>query len=39
MTDARFTTDGGPALIISGEGTRPASVELVGRARARRRRR
>ncbi len=34
MTDARFTTDGGPALILSGEGTRPASVELVG-ARAR----
>ena len=30
MTDARFTTDGGPALIISGEGARPASVELVG---------
>ncbi len=30
MTDARFTTDGGPALIVSGEGTRPAAVELVG---------
>lgn len=34
MTDARFTTDGGPALVLSGEGPRPASVELVG-ARAR----
>ncbi|MCH6229164.1 CDP-glycerol glycerophosphotransferase family protein [Microbacterium sp. CFH 31415] len=31
MTDARFTTDGGPALVLSGEGPRPASVELVGR--------
>jgi CDP-glycerol glycerophosphotransferase len=31
MTDARFTTDDGPALVISGEGPRPASVELVGR--------
>lgn len=34
MTDARFTTDGGPALVLSGEGERPAAVELVG-ARAR----
>ncbi|MEI3845169.1 MULTISPECIES: CDP-glycerol glycerophosphotransferase family protein [unclassified Microbacterium] len=34
MTDARFTTDGGPALVLSGEGERPATVELVG-ARAR----
>ncbi len=30
MTDARFTTDGGPALVLSGAGPRPASVELVG---------
>lgn len=30
MTDARFTTDGGAALVLSGEGERPASVELVG---------
>ena len=36
MTDARFTTDGGPALTLSGEGPRPRSVELVGpRARVR----
>ncbi|MDW4573009.1 CDP-glycerol glycerophosphotransferase family protein [Microbacterium sp. M3] len=34
MTEARFTTDGGPALVLSGEGQRPATVELVG-ARAR----
>ena len=34
MTDARFTTEGGPALVLSGEGERPASVEVVG-ARAR----
>lgn len=34
MTDARFTTDGGPALVLSGDGERPAAVELVG-ARAR----
>ncbi|MEU1970196.1 CDP-glycerol glycerophosphotransferase family protein [Microbacterium sp. NPDC019599] len=35
MTDARFTSDTGAALILSGEGPRPASVELVGaRARA-----
>jgi CDP-glycerol glycerophosphotransferase len=34
MTEARFTTDGGPALVLSGEGERPASVEIVG-ARAR----
>jgi CDP-glycerol glycerophosphotransferase len=34
MTDARFTTEGGPALVLSGEGERPASVEIVG-ARAR----
>ena len=31
MTQARFTTDGGAALVLSGEGARPASVELVGR--------
>ncbi|WP_214468264.1 CDP-glycerol glycerophosphotransferase family protein [Microbacterium flavescens] len=31
MTDARFTTDDGPALVLSGVGPRPASVELVGR--------
>lgn len=30
MTEARFTTDGGPALILSGEGPRPASVVLAG---------
>jgi CDP-glycerol glycerophosphotransferase len=30
MTDARFSTDGGATLIISGEGPRPDSVELVG---------
>jgi len=30
MTDARFTTDGGATLVLSGEGPRPASVELVG---------
>jgi CDP-glycerol glycerophosphotransferase len=30
MTDARFTTDGGPALILTGTGPRPASVDLVG---------
>ncbi|MCC2034169.1 CDP-glycerol glycerophosphotransferase family protein [Microbacterium allomyrinae] len=30
MTDARFRTDGGAALVLSGEGERPASVELVG---------
>lgn len=34
MTDARFTTEGGPALVLSGVGERPASVEIVG-ARAR----
>lgn len=35
MTDARFTTDGGAALVLAGSGERPASVELVGpRARA-----
>jgi CDP-glycerol glycerophosphotransferase len=31
MTDARFTTDGGAALVLSGAGPRPVSVELVGR--------
>ncbi|MFE7845234.1 CDP-glycerol glycerophosphotransferase family protein [Microbacterium sp. NPDC057407] len=31
MTQARFTTDGGVALVLSGEGARPAAVELVGR--------
>ena len=30
MTDARFSTDGGAALIVSGAGPRPTSVELVG---------
>jgi CDP-glycerol glycerophosphotransferase len=30
MTDARFSTDGGPALILNGTGARPLSVELVG---------
>jgi CDP-glycerol glycerophosphotransferase len=30
MTDARFTTDGGPALVVSGEGPRPSAVELIG---------
>ena len=30
MTDARFTTDGGAALVLSGDGQRPGSVELVG---------
>ncbi|GAA2990007.1 CDP-glycerol glycerophosphotransferase (TagB/SpsB family) [Microbacterium terrae] len=35
MTDARFTVEGGPALVISGRGPRPRAVELVGsRARA-----
>ncbi len=34
MTEARFTTDEGPALVLSGEGERPSSVDLVG-ARAR----
>ena len=36
MTDARFTVEGGSALVISGRGPRPRAVELVGaRARAR----
>lgn len=30
MTDARFSTDEGAALIVSGTGQRPASVHLVG---------
>ncbi|MET0736264.1 MAG: CDP-glycerol glycerophosphotransferase family protein [Microbacterium sp.] len=31
MTDARFTIDGGvPALVLSGTGPRPASIDLVG---------
>ncbi|MFH8250344.1 CDP-glycerol glycerophosphotransferase family protein [Microbacterium sp. B2969] len=30
MTDARFTTEAGPSLVLSGVGPRPASVELVG---------
>ena len=35
MTDARFSADTGAALILTGEGSPPASVELVGpRARA-----
>ena len=32
MTDARFTTQGSPALVLSGEGERPDSVEIVGPA-------
>lgn len=31
MTDARFTSDGGAALLLSGTGPRPVSIELVGR--------
>ncbi|MBN9153089.1 MAG: CDP-glycerol glycerophosphotransferase family protein [Microbacterium sp.] len=31
MTEARFTTDGGVALVLAGKGARPARVELVGR--------
>lgn len=31
MTRARFTIDGGAALVLSGEGPRPETVELVGR--------
>ena len=34
MTEASFTTDGVPALVLAGEGERPDSVEIVG-ARAR----
>lgn len=34
MTQARFTTDTGASLILSGDGPRPLAVELVG-ARAR----
>ncbi|MDF2555382.1 MAG: putative glycosyl/glycerophosphate transferase [Microbacterium sp.] len=34
MTEASFTTDGVPALVLAGEGERPDTVELVG-ARAR----
>ena len=30
MTDARFSTDGGATLIVSGAGPMPVSVELVG---------
>ncbi|MCR2763500.1 CDP-glycerol glycerophosphotransferase family protein [Microbacterium sp. zg.B48] len=30
MTDARFSTDAGATLIVSGAGPRPESVELVG---------
>lgn len=30
MTDARFSTDDGTALIVSGSGPRPSSVDLVG---------
>jgi len=30
MTDARFSTDGGASLILSGAGARPQSVELIG---------
>ena len=30
MTDARFSTDGGATLIVSGAGPRPESVELIG---------
>jgi CDP-glycerol glycerophosphotransferase len=31
MTEARFTTDTGATLVLSGKGARPARVELVGR--------
>ena len=31
MTDARFTTDDGAALVLSGRGARPHAVELIGR--------
>lgn len=34
MTDARFTTEGSPALVLSGAGPRPVRVALIG-ARAR----
>ena len=34
MTEASFTTDGVPTLVLAGEGERPDTVELVG-ARAR----
>jgi CDP-glycerol glycerophosphotransferase len=35
MTEARFTNDTGAALVLSGDGPRPASIQLVGaRARA-----
>lgn len=30
MTEARFTSDSGAALVLTGGGPRPASVELVG---------
>ena len=30
MTHALFTTDGGAALVLTGEGERPVSVELIG---------
>ncbi len=30
MIDARFTTDQGAVLVLSGQGERPAAVELVG---------
>ena len=29
MTDARFTTEGGAALVLTGSGERPASVVIV----------
>ncbi|WP_314501647.1 CDP-glycerol glycerophosphotransferase family protein [uncultured Microbacterium sp.] len=36
MMDARFSTDAGAALLLSGTGARPSSVELIGsRARVR----
>lgn len=31
MTDARFITDGGPALVLTGAGEPPVSVAVVGR--------
>ena len=34
MTDARFSSDTGAALILTGDGPQPASIELVGPARA-----
>ena len=30
MTDARFTTDGGPTLVLTGDGPAPTGVSLDG---------